>query len=307
MRILVTGAAGFIGSHLVRLLVREGHSVCAVLQPERPAERLVDCIDQVRAFSIDLNDAQAVRSMTSEVLPECAIHLAWYAVPGKYLRAPENLDCVSATIALAGALASVGCRRFVAAGTCFEYDWDYGFLSEEITPLRPRSLYGVCKNAAREILQAYCEQMGMPFAWARIFYLYGPQEAEARLVPSVIRALLSGQAAKCTQGEQIRDYLHVEDVTSALWAVARSHLTGPVNIGSGDPVKVRTIVETIAQYLHREENVALGALPTDPQEPPVLLADVRRLAKVVGWKPSLPLQEGLANTCEWWRSTIHGT
>jgi nucleoside-diphosphate-sugar epimerase len=126
------------------------------------------------------------------------------------------------------------------------------------------------------------------------------------LVPSVIRALLSGQTAKCTQGEQIRDYLHVEDVASALWAVARSPLTGPVNIGSGDPVKVRTIVETIAQYLHREENVALGALPTDPQEPPLLFADVRRLASVVGWKPSLPLKEGLEKTCEWWRSTIHG-
>jgi nucleoside-diphosphate-sugar epimerase len=304
MRILVTGAAGFIGSHLVRLLVREGHSVCALIWPEGPAERLVDCIDQVRVFSIDLNDSQAVRSMTSEVLPECAIHLAWYAVPGKYLSAPENLDCVSATIALAGALASVGCRRFVAAGTCFEYDWDYGFLSEEITPLRPRSLYGVCKNAAREILQAYCEKMGMPFAWTRIFYLYGPQEAEVRLVPSVIRALLSGQTAKCTQGEQIRDYLHVEDVASALWAVARSHLTGPVNIGSGNPVKVRTIVETIAQLLHREENVALGALPADPQEPPVLLADVRRLAKVVGWKPSLSLKDGLLETCQWWKSMV---
>ena len=278
--------------------------MCAVLQPERPAERLVDCIDQIRVFSIDLNDSQAVRSMTSEVLPECAIHLAWYAVPGKYLHAPENLDCVSATITLAGALASVGCRRFVAAGICFEYDWDYGFLSEEITPLRPRSLYGVCKNAAREILQAYFEKMGMPFAWARIFYLYGPQEAEVRLVPSVIRALLSGQTAKCTQGEQIRDYLHVEDVASALWAVARSHLTGPVNIGSGDPVKVRTIVETIAQLLHREENVALGALPTDPQEPPVLLADVRRLAKVVGWKSSLSLKDGLAETCQWWKSMV---
>jgi nucleoside-diphosphate-sugar epimerase len=307
MRILVTGAAGFIGSHLVRLLVREGHSVCAVLQPERSAERLVDCIDQIRVFSVDLNDSQAVRSVTSEILPECAIHLAWYAVPGKYLHAPENLDCVSASIALAGALASVGCRRFVAAGTSFEYDWDYGFLSEEVTPLRPRSFYGVCKNAAREILQGYCEKMGMSFAWARIFQLYGPHEAEARLVPSVIRALLSGRTAKCTQGGQIRDYLHVEDVASAIWAVARCHFTGPVNIGSGDPVKVRAIVETIAQLLHREENVALGALPTDPQEPAVLFADVRRLAKVVEWNPSFSLREGLAHTCEWWRSTIHGT
>jgi len=64
------------------------------------------------------------------------------------------------------------------------------------------------------------------------------------------------------------------------------------------------MVETIAQYLQREDNVALGALPTDPQEPPLLLADVRRLASVVGWKPSLTLEDGVAKTCEWWRSNI---
>jgi nucleoside-diphosphate-sugar epimerase len=122
----------------------------------------------------------------------------------------------------------------------------------------------------------------------------------------VVLTLLKGEVAKCTSGEQIRDFLHVEDAASAVWAVAKSELSGPVNIGSGQPIKVRTIIETIAQHLHREENVALGALPTDPQEPLLLLADVRRLASGVGWKPSLTLKEGVANTCEWWRSTIQG-
>jgi len=122
----------------------------------------------------------------------------------------------------------------------------------------------------------------------------------------VVLTLLKGEVAKCTSGEQIRDFLHVEDAASAVWAVAKSDLSGPVNIGSGQPIKVRTVIETIAQHLQREENVALGALPTDPQEPPLLFADVRRLASVVGWKPSLPLKEGLEKTCEWWRSTIHG-
>jgi nucleoside-diphosphate-sugar epimerase len=122
----------------------------------------------------------------------------------------------------------------------------------------------------------------------------------------VVLTLLKGEVAKCTSGEQIRDFLHVEDAASAVWAVAKSDLSGPVNIGSGQPIKVRTVIETIAQHLQREENVALGALPTDPQEPLLLLADVRRLASVVGWKPSLTLKEGLVNTCEWWRSTIQG-
>jgi nucleoside-diphosphate-sugar epimerase len=226
--------------------------------------------------------------------------------PGKYWQAGENLDCVRMSLSLAQALAEAGCSRFVGAGTCAEYDWDYGFLSESVTPLKPRSLYGICKNATREILQAFCAQAGMAFAWTRFFYLYGPMEAKERLIPYVVLTLLKGEVAKCTSGEQIRDFLHVEDAASAVWAVAKSDLSGPVNIGSGQPIRVRTIVETIAQHLQREENVALGALPTDPQEPPVLLADVRRLARTVGWKPSLTLKEGVAKTCEWWRSTIRG-
>ena len=142
----------------------------------------------------------------------------------------------------------------------------------------------------------------MQFAWARIFHLYGPAEAEVRLVPAVILALLDGQVAECTHGEQIRDYLHVEDVASALWAIAKSELCGPVNVGSGQPVKVRKIVETIAQYLQRGKDVAFGALPADPKEPPLLVADVRRLANETGWKPALTLEEGVATTCEWWRT-----
>jgi nucleoside-diphosphate-sugar epimerase len=211
------------------------------------------------------------------------------------------------SLSLAQALAESGCKRLVGVGSCFEYDPDYGFLTEGITPLRPRTLYGVCKNATREVLQAYCDKVSMRFAWARVFYLYGPGEAKERMIPAVILALLSGQTAKCTTGEEIRDYLHVKDVASAIWTVAKSEFCGPVNIGSGQPIKVRTVVETIAKYLQREENVALGAWLADPQEPPLLLADVRKLASVVGWKPSLNLQEGLATTCEWWRSRLHAT
>ena len=100
----------------------------------------------------------------------------------------------------------------------------------------------------------------------------------------------------------MRDFLYVEDAASAMWSVAQSDLSGPVNVGSGQAIKVRTLIEAVARYLQREKNLALGALPSNPQEPPSLQADVRRLASVVGWKPSLTLEEGVAKTCEWWRS-----
>jgi len=304
MRVLVTGAGGFIGSQVVRKVLQGGHSVLAVLRPGESSERLIDCLDSVSLFHCDLYDGEALRRLVAETRPESVLHLAWYVETGKYWQARENLDCVRMSLSLAQALAETGCSRFVGAGTCAEYDWDYGFLSEYGTPLRPRSLYGICKNATREILEGFCAQAGMGFAWTRFFLLYGPREPKERLIPYVVLTLLKGEVAKCTRGEQMRDFLYVEDAASAMWAVAKSDLSGPVNVGSGQPIKVRTLVETVAEHLQREENVVFGALPTDPQEPPLVLADVQRLASVVGWKPSLTLEEGVAKTCEWWRSEI---
>jgi len=301
MNVLITGAGGFIGSHVVRRVLRDGHSVFAVLRPGESTRRLTDCLDRLSLLQVDLRDAPEVRRVAYEVRPDCAIHLAWYAVPGRYTTAAENLDCVTMTLSLAQTVAGAGCKRLVAAGTCFEYDWAYGFLSEGVTPLGPRTLYGSCKNAARQVLQAYCAGISMGFAWTRFFYLYGPGEPRERLVPSVVLALLNGQTAKCTHGEQIRDFLYVEDVASAVWAVAQSDLSGPVNIGSGQPVKIRTLVEMIARLVGGSENVEFGAMPASVEEPPLLVADVRKLRAHTGWTPTRSLEDGLRQTVSWWQ------
>ena len=304
MRFLITGAAGFIGSQVTRILVREGHDVYCVIRESSSKARLRDIINDFSVLPVDLRDETALRAAVSDVRPECAIHVAWCTVPGEYWTTPENLDCVVMSLSLARALAEAGCKRLVAAGTCAEYDWDYGFLSEEVTPTRPRTLYGVCKNAAHMILREYCLCKSIDFAWTRFFHLYGPGEPEKRLVPSVILALLKGHTARCTMGEQVRDFLHVEDAASAMCAVAKSSLTGPVNVGAGDPVKIRTIVETLAQITARTDGISLGALPSDPEEPPMLVADVRRLRTQVGWSPGFTLYSGLENTVAWWGKMI---
>ncbi|MGD0693675.1 MAG: NAD(P)-dependent oxidoreductase [Terriglobia bacterium] len=301
MRVLVTGAAGFIGSHVTRRVVQEGHEVWAAILPGESTDRLTDVLDRLSVVAVDLRDGQAVRELVSAARPECAIHLAWYAVPGQYWTAPENLDCVAMSLNLAQALVAAGCSRLVAAGSCAEYDWSYGFLSEDVTPLMPRTLYGACKNATRQVLEAYCAQTSLAFAWTRFFYLYGPGEAPKRLVPSVILSLLRGETAKCTEGEQLRDFLHVEDAAAAVWAIAQSSLAGPVNIGSGQPVRIRSLVETLGRILEAGEKTVFGALPTDPAEPPFLVADVRRLKSHTAWEPIFVLDEGLRRTAAWWR------
>jgi nucleoside-diphosphate-sugar epimerase len=287
--------------------VDEGHEVWALTIPGESTARLKDILDRITLVPIDLRESNHVRGFVERVRPECAIHLAWYAVPGKYWNAPENLGCVSMTLSLAQMLAEAKCSRLVAAGSCAEYDWDHGFLSEAVTPLKPRGLYGICKNATRQILERFCTDNSINFAWTRFFFLYGPGEPKDRLVSSVATSLLSGEDALCTEGRQIRDFLHVGDVGGAVWAVAKSSLTGPVNVGSGIPVSVRKIVETLARLIGGEGKLRLGAIQDSSEQAPLILADVRKLKREAGWTPSFNLEEGLRDTIAYWRAHQAGS
>ncbi len=123
-------------------------------------------------------------------------------------------------------------------------------------------------------------------------------------MPSVILSLMKGTAAKCTEGLQVRDYLCVEDVASAIVTVARSNFEGAVNIGSGEPVTVRAIVQLLGETLGRTDLIAFGAMKSNPVDPPFVLANVRRLREKIGWRPAASLQEGLQRAVQWWKQNL---
>ena len=298
MRVLLTGASGFVGSHVARLLVREGCEVHALVRPSTNLARVADLGSRLQFVTGDVCDAATLDAI-AEREPECCLHVGWYAKPGAYLRASENVDLMAGTLKLAMRLGEAGCTRFVGVGTCFEYDTNVGYLSED-TPLAPSFLYAAGK--AGTYLGLRCLSGPMSVAWARIFYLYGPEENEGRLVPSVIRALLAGEPARCTLGEQVRDYLHVEDVASALWCTAKSPLVGAVNIGSGKPVTVATVVGEIGELLGKRSLVKLGEISSLPGDPPFVCANNQRLRTETSWQPRYDLRAGLLHTIEWWQS-----
>ena len=303
MKVLLTGAAGFIGAHVARQLVTGGDEVFALVRPQSRVWRLGDIRDSLHLVECDLTDSSATEAWVARVRPDLCIPLAWYVEPGRYLESVENLPCVRASLSLASALVTHGCRRLVGAGTCLEYASTDRPLSED-SPVRPDSLYAASKLGLGLMLERLGAVTPMQTAWLRFFYLFGPLEDERRLVPSVTRALLEDREARVTSGINVRDFLHVGDAASAVCAVARSDLRGPVNIGSGRPVAVRDVVATLGAILGRPDRIAWSALQDDPSAPAHVCADPRRLVDGTAWSPHFDLEAGLGDTVAWWRAQL---
>lgn len=296
-RALVTGGTGFIGRHALSLLAGRGHEVHATWS-SAPGEDAPG----VSWHRCDLLDPAAVRTLAEAVRPTHLLHFAWYAVPGKFWDSEQNALWVESSLGLLSAFADAGGRRATFAGSCAEYDWEDGVLSEQTTALAPATYYGIAKNALRAVAEGFAERRGVSFSWGRIFFAYGPHEHPDRLVSSLARALVRGEAAPTSEGSQRRDFLHAVDVAGAFVALLDSEVEGAVNIGSGEAVAVRDIVAAVADAAGRPDLVRWGELPQRPGDPPLLEADARRLRDEVGWAPEIPLEHGIRDTVEWWKA-----
>lgn len=295
MKVLLTGASGFIGRHAVPYLVAAGAEVhCIDIRP-LPAE-IVGATNHV----LDLSDTLRVRALLAEIRPSHLLHLAWHVPPGKFWTARENVQCLQDSLHLITAFLDSGGARSVVAGTCAEYHWSGTEpLREDRTEVRPATLYGASKAALQLMHARLAAQAGSSFAWGRIFHLYGPWEPESRFVPSVIRSLLTGQPAKCSHGRQIRDFMHVDDVARAFVELLFHSTEGAVNIATGRGVTIASVARQIGDIIGRPDLIELGALPAAQDDPASLVAAVDRLQSI-GFTPAYSLEQGLAQTIAWW-------
>lgn len=281
-RIAITGASGFIGRAVLHAL--EGNEAQVFTIGRRPTEGF-----QADHVGVDLLQDDPIGAL-QDIGATHLLHLAWYAEPGLYWRAPVNLDWVAASLRLVRAFAASGGTRAVLAGSCAEYAWRDGPLSEADSVIRPATVYGAAKAAVSDLLRRSAQDMQLSFASGRIFFPFGPEERSERLLGTLVQAAVSGMPARLSPGTQRRDFIHVDDVASALLALLKSDVEGPVNIGSGEAIPVRRFAEIAIDAAPWPVSAEFGSHPLPASEPVEIVADISRLQQEVQFRPPLSVE-----------------
>lgn len=295
MRLLVTGASGLVGRHVVQAAVADADITVIASARSRP-DTLAESAEFVAA---DLGDAAAAARLVRQVKPSHIIHTAWETRHPTYYEDIANLDWVASAASMASAFAEVGGKRFVQVGSCAEYDWSGDGLSAAHPATdRPATRYGWAKLAAFAAVQAAAHG-AFEAVEGRIFWIFGPGENPARLIPLICRSHLAGEVPNLGSGCRLRDLVYAPDAATALLALARADgLNGVVDIGGGQGIALSSVAEALAGIAGASES-GLGRRPDRPADPRQLIAAPERI-RSTGWVPATPLSEALAATYQWW-------
>lgn len=294
-RVLLTGASGFVGRQILSALVGAGVQVIALARRIPP-----DCGIEACWLAADLHDTATLRTVMTEFRPTICVHSAWSVKERDFWRSDDNLDWVSSSLNLAKTFVQTGGRRFVGVGTQAEYVDSGGICIEGSTATPGSSLYGIAKDSARCLIQKYCRDRDVAFAWTRIFSVFGAGEEIYKLVPSVIRSIARNEDALISSGRAVRDFIDVRDVGEAIARVALSNFEGPVNIGTGTGVTIADMATRIASLMNRPNRLRIGALPDRPDEAGLLIAEITRLRDEIGVVFNRSLDSSLLDAIAYW-------
>ena len=248
MKVLLTGASGFVGRHIVKNLVERGASIRATCRGNRELPAGID--ERVHVDDLFSADKDQLAALLDGV--DLVIHAAWYVEHGDYVISPKNLAALAGTVRLAEAAIEARVPRFVGLGTCFEYDFNAPMPLSPDALLKPATPYGAAKAAAFSALSSAFSHAGLSFGWARLFYLHGEGEDPRRFAAYIRSSLLQNRTAELSSGRQIRDYIDVSDASKMIIDFSFSNVEGSVNICSGVRRSVRDLAIMIAKRLGKQ-------------------------------------------------------
>lgn len=302
--VVVTGATGFIGSHLTRALVDRGANISVLVRRGSRLSSLKGLLDKIRVFETDITDASRLTELFQEIQPRKLFHLAAYTAPARDLANasdPLGVNLIG-TIALMQAAQSVDLDAVVVSGTCEEYG-DGEAPYHEDSPVQPVSPYSATKAAGSLWCRMVHQISGLPVILIRPFLCYGPGQEPNRLVSQAIIAALANQDLPMSPGDQTRELTHVTDLVQGYIAasITPEAVGQVINLGSGQEHRVNEIVEMIYRLAESTGKPQPGSLPYRAAEVWRCFTSLDKARTLLGWQPTIGLEEGLEQTIKWYR------
>ena len=300
-RVFVTGGTGFIGSYLVRQLVQRGIDVAVLVRAETNPWRLLDIRSQLHEVGWDGESVDSFSESFKEFAPDTVFHLGWSGVGNadrnQITQATKNLSFATSLTQLS---ADTGVQCWIGAGSQAEYGPKNRQIDETQLP-QPTTLYGASKLSAGILTERIAALGGIRHAWLRVFSTYGPLDNADWMLPTLIAKLLNRERPALTAGEQLWDYLHVNDAARAFLAIAESDAQGCFNLGSGETHPLRKSIETIRDEIDPALPLGFGEVPYRNDQVMCLHADISKLQRTANWFPQTELTAGLKSLVAWHR------
>lgn len=308
MRIVITGGAGFLGSHLSETLVARGHEVVAVDNLVTGRRANVRQLEASGRFELIEHDVTEPFDVDGDV--DGILHFASAASPVDYLKLPiETLRVGSQGTQNALELAARKGARLVFASTSEVYGDPQVHPQPEtywghVNPVGPRGVYDEAKRYAEALVLAYREARGVDAGIVRIFNTFGPRMRpnDGRAIPNFVRQALAGEPVTVSgDGEQTRSICYVDDLVAAILAMLlETDDPGPVNIGNPHEISMRDLAQWIIELVGSSSTLEFIERPTD--DPTVRRPDTTKAQRLLGWSPQVPVETGLQRTIEWFRT-----
>lgn len=308
LNVLVTGASGFMGRHCLSQLLEQGFVVHALTRQYQ-----AHYLQHERLFwhSIDLQNHHQVDALLQTISAELLMDLAWDTTPSTYLHDFNNLQLIQNSLHLTRSFIANGGQRVLGCGTCAEYDWSAGYLTEYSTPYKSGTLYSASKIALRQLTSQICKDAKTSFIWVRPFFMHGPYEHSSRFVPQLIQTAIQHHYVQVPpQAHRVRDYLPVQEAARAIVACLLSQQEGDFNIASGQAISLSDLSKTIAIEVGNAlgltielRAVAQSKLNTVDD---FVVGNIHRLRSLVGWQSSVDAVSGLRTSIDWWIQQSQG-
>jgi dTDP-glucose 4,6-dehydratase len=313
-KILVTGSAGFIGSHLVEELIRQGYNVRAFVRYNARNDwgwlQTVSCLKNIEIYTGDIRDYDSVRNAVRGV--EVIFHLAaLIGIPYSYISPLAYIKTnIEGTYNVLQAAREEGVQRVVHTSTSEVYGTARYVPINEEHPLQAQSPYAATKIAADQLALSFHRSFGLPVVVVRPFNTFGPRQSARAVIPTIITQVLAGnRTIRLGNLSPTRDFNYVRDTVSGILAVGLSERTvgQVVNIGSGRETSIKELVEQIENIIGREISIEQedARVRPAPSEVDRLLCDNRRAYELAGWTPRYTLEEGLRETIQWFREYLY--